>query len=88
MTPANDVVRARVSKELKTQATAVLASIGLTPSDAFRMLLVRIVAERALPFAPLVPNEETVAAMVESREGKLDTFTNLEDLMAAIDAED
>ncbi len=88
MTTANVVVRARVSKELKTQATAVLASIGLTPSDAFRMLLVRIVAERALPFAPLVPNEETVAAMVESREGKLDTFANLEDLMAAIDAED
>ena len=37
--PANAVVRARIDKELKEEASVVLASIGLTVSDAFRMML-------------------------------------------------
>lgn len=64
---ADDVVRARINSDLKNEATAVLASIGLTPSDAFRLMLVRVVADRALPFEPWRPNEETIAAMREPR---------------------
>jgi len=40
----------------------VLASIGLTVSDAFRMMM-RIAKEKALPFEPLIPNDETIEAM-------------------------
>ena len=36
---------------------------GLTDSDAVRLLLTRVAQEKALPFVPLVPNEETVTAM-------------------------
>ena len=57
------VVRARIDRETKDEATAVLEAIGLTASDAFRLMMRRIAAERRLPFEPLVPNRETVEAI-------------------------
>ena len=65
----NTVVRARIDAQTKNEAAAVLATIGLTVSDAFRMLLVRIAREKALPFEPFVPNAETIAAIEEARMG-------------------
>ena len=65
----NTVVRARIDAQTKEEAAAVLATIGLTVSDAFRLLLVRIAREKALPFDPLVPNAETIAAMEDARKG-------------------
>jgi DNA-damage-inducible protein J len=59
----NSVVRARIDAATKNEAAAVLASMGLSLSDAFRLLLKRVAAEKALPFEPLVPNAETVEAM-------------------------
>ena len=68
---ANTVVRARIDERVKKEAEAVLATIGLTVSDAFRLLMVRIAAEKALPFEPLVPNAETVEAIRAARRGEL-----------------
>jgi len=59
----NSVVRARIDERTKREAAEALKKIGLTVSDAFRLLLVRVAAEKALPFEPLNPNAETVAAM-------------------------
>jgi len=84
----NTVVRARIDERIKSEATAVLASIGLTASDAFRMMMTRIAREKALPFEPLVPNEETIAAMREARRGKLPRFKTVEDLMKDLNAGD
>ena len=67
----NAVVRARIDEHIKEEASVVLATMGLTVSDAFRMLLTRIAREKALPFEPLVPNNETIAAMRAARQGKL-----------------
>jgi DNA-damage-inducible protein J len=85
--PANDVVRARIDPRIKEEAAAVLAAMGLSVSDAFRLLLTRVAREKALPFEPLVPNDETVAAMLAARRGEVETVT-LGDLQAAIDADD
>ena len=52
------------------------------------MLLTRVAREGALPFEPLVPNAETIAAMKEARAGKLAAFDSVEDLMADLDADD
>lgn len=68
---ANAVVRARVNEKVKEDAGAVLASMGLSLSDAFRMLLVRIATEKVLPFAPLRPNEEIIEAMKRARRDNL-----------------
>jgi DNA-damage-inducible protein J len=67
----NSVVRARIDARTKRDAAAALKKIGLTLSDAFRMLLVRVAAEKALPFEPLNPNAETIAAMKAARRGEL-----------------
>lgn len=82
---ANAVVRARIDGHIKEEASAVLAAMGLTVSDAFRMMLTRVAHERALPFEPLVPNATTIAAMKEARRGKLGTVT-LDELQAVLDA--
>jgi DNA-damage-inducible protein J len=59
----NSVVRACIDEQIKEETEAVLATIGLTVSDAFRMMMIRIAKRRCLPFEPLVPNDETVEAM-------------------------
>jgi len=65
---ANAVVRARIDEHIKNEATAVLAAVGLTVSDAFRLMLTRVARDKALPFEPLIPNDETIAAMREARQ--------------------
>ena len=42
------VVRARVDKKTKEEAEAVLAEIGLTLSDAVRLMMIRIAREKAM----------------------------------------
>jgi DNA-damage-inducible protein J len=86
--PANAVVRARIDEKVKEEAAAILAATGLTVSDAFRMMLVRTVADKALPFDPLVPNVETIEAMKEARKGGGARFGSVEDLMADLNADD
>lgn len=84
---ANHLVQARIDKEIKEEAATVLAAMGLTVSDAVRLLLTRVAKERALPFAPLVPNAETIAAMKESRAGNLPRFDDVESLFDDLHAE-
>ena len=84
---ANALVQTRINPEIKDEATIVLRAIGLTVSEAVRLMLTRVAHEKALPFEPLIPNQATIAAMKEVREGKLETVT-LDDLQSAIDAND
>jgi DNA-damage-inducible protein J len=83
----NEIVRARIDAATKAKAAAVLAAMGLTVSDAFRLMLRRVAAEKALPFAPLVPNEETIAAIEELRAGKGKKFSSLDKLFEDIHAD-
>jgi len=84
----NTVVRARIDEKVKDDAAAVLESIGLTVSDAFRLMMVRIATEKRLPFEPLVPNKETIAAIEAARRGDLIKVGNVKDLMADLNADD
>jgi DNA-damage-inducible protein J len=82
----NSVVRARIDERTKREAAAVLKKIGLTVSDAFRLLLVRVAAEKALPFEPLVPNAKTVEAMKAARRGELVNAGKPEKLLKTLNA--
>jgi DNA-damage-inducible protein J len=84
---ANTVVRARIDERVKKEAEAVLTTIGLTVSDAFRLLMVRVAAEKALPFEPLVPNEETIAAIKAARRGELVTAGSAKNLLKKLNAD-
>ena len=65
---ATTMVHVRVDEQVKAQATETLAAMGLSVSDAVRVFLMRVVAEKALPFALKAPNAETRAAMAEADE--------------------
>jgi DNA-damage-inducible protein J len=84
----NSVIRARIDGRIKIEAEAVLAAIGLTTSDAFRMMMVRIAKEKALPFEPLIPNAETVEAMKAARRGELVSVGSANNLLESLNAGD
>ncbi len=86
--PANSVVRARIDERIKHEAAAVLAAMGLTVSDAFRLMMVRIAKDKALPFEPLVPNDETIEAMKAARRGDLVTVGSPDKLLGSLNADD
>jgi DNA-damage-inducible protein J len=83
----NAVVRARIDEHIKEEATAVLAAMGLTVSDAFRIMLIRVAKEKALPFEPLVPNAKTIKAMKAARRGKLTTVDHVDNLLESLNAD-
>lgn len=62
------MVHVRVNEQVKAQATETLAAMGLSVSDAVRVFLMRVVADKQLPFMLKVPNAETRTAMMEADE--------------------
>mgnify|MGYP001304068108 FL=1 len=62
------MVHVRMDEQIKAQAAETLAAMGLSISDAVRVFLMRVIAEKQMPFALKVPNAETRAAMAEADE--------------------
>lgn len=81
---AAEVVRARIDAGLKKEATDVLGTMGLSVSDAIRMMLVRVVADRSLPFEVRSPNRETEAALEAAARGEVTSFSSVADLMTEL----
>lgn len=84
---ANALVQTQIDGAVKDEAAIVLAAMGLTVSDAVRLLLTTVAREHALPFDPFIPNEKTFAAMREARRGNLEAVT-LDQLQSVLDADD
>jgi DNA-damage-inducible protein J len=82
---ALEVVRARIDPGLKKEASAVLAEMGLSVSDAIRLLFVRVAAERALPFDLRAPNRATHEAIAAAERGEVARFSSVADLMTDLD---
>ncbi len=55
---ANAVVRARIDERIKEEASAILGAVGLTVSDAVRMMLMKTVAEKPCPSIRLFPTRK------------------------------
>ena len=83
---ADSVVRARIDSDTKERATEALHAMGLTVSDAIRLMLLRVADEKRLPFAVQVPNATTLEAMKELEEGKGRRFANADELFEDIGA--
>ena len=77
---SNTVVRARIDSDTKARATEALHAMGLSVSDAIRLLLVRIAEERRMPFDVRVPSRETLDAVKELEEGRGKRFGSAEEL--------
>lgn len=85
---ATDVVRARIDPDVKREATAVLSGMGLSISDAIRLMLVRVAADRALPFDLRLPNEKTQDALRAAKTGDVERFDDIAALMNDLDDEE
>lgn len=78
---ATTMVHVRVEEKVKEKAAATLAAMGISVSDAVRMLLVRVASEKALPFELKVPNATTIKAMKAVDRGKVKRYRNAEALL-------
>ncbi len=88
MAAADTYVRARIDAKTKERAAGALAAMGLSISDAIRLLMLRIADERRLPFDVKAPNASTAAAIAELEAGKGKKLASVEALMADLNADD
>jgi DNA-damage-inducible protein J len=88
MAATTTMVHVRIDRRVKAKAEKALRTMGLSVSDAVRLLLTRVAAEKALPFALKVPNAETRAAMEEIQRGGGKSFATVADLMADLNTPD
>ena len=88
MSTADTYVRARIDTATKERAADALAAMGLSISDAIRLLMLRIVDERRLPFEVKAPNATTRKAIAELEAGKGKRFTSADELMKDLNADD
>jgi len=84
----DSVVRARIDTATKELAADALANMGLSVSDAIRLLLVRVAHEKRLPFVVKKPNKATREAIAELEAGGSKEFATVADLMANLHADD
>lgn len=88
MNAPSSMLHVRLDNELKAKATEALAAMGLSASDAVRLLFHRIVADQAFPLELKVPNAETRAALEEVAQMKAEQrtrFANADAMFAALD---
>jgi DNA-damage-inducible protein J len=85
---ADAVVRARIDGRTKKKATKVLSDMGLSVSDAIRLMLVRVAADKALPFEVNAPNAESLKAIAELERGEGQVFNTVEEFLADLNARD
>ncbi len=79
------VVRARIDSDTKARAAEALRAMGLSMSDAIRLLFLRVADEKRLPFAVQAPRPATVKAMRELDAGKGQRFGSAEELFRDLD---
>jgi DNA-damage-inducible protein J len=81
------IIRVRVEPSLKVETEAVLAQLGLSPTEAIRLFYRQISLQRGLPFEVRIPNAETRAAIKDTRSGKkLKTLKGAAAVIRAVDA--
>ena len=88
MGTADTYVRARIDSETKARASDALAAMGLSVSDAIRLLMLRIAVEHRLPFEIKAPSASSRQALAEIEAGKVQRFATVDDLMADLHADD
>ncbi|QNT79193.1 type II toxin-antitoxin system RelB/DinJ family antitoxin [Entomobacter blattae] len=84
----DSIIRTRINAETKEKAMHALKEMGITASDAIRLLMTRIAEEKKLPFEVKVPNAATQQAMNELNAGKGKKVSSLSKLMADLHEND
>src|SRR6266498_1454390 len=66
------MIRSRIDPAIKEEASRLLRRMGLSMSDAIRLFLHQVIADKRLPFEVKAPNETTKAAMRAVERGELE----------------
>jgi DNA-damage-inducible protein J len=82
------MVHIRIDEKVKAKAAKTLAAMGMTVSDAVRLLLTRVATEKALPFEVRVPNRATAAAIEAGERGEVSRATSVAAMMKGLNAND
>jgi DNA-damage-inducible protein J len=85
---SDTTVRARIDSETKAKAASVLEAMGLSVSDAVRLMITRVAKEGTFPFDPFVPNAETVESMEAARRDEVVKVGHLRNLVDRLNAGD
>lgn len=88
MSTADTYVRARIDASTKERAASALEAMGLSISDAIRLLMLRVADERRLPFEVKAPNATTRKAIAELEAGKGKKLASIDALMADLHEDD
>ena len=88
MSPAATHVRARIDSAPTERAADALDAMGLSISDAIRLLMLRIADEHRLPFEVKAPSASSRQALAEIKAGKVKRFATVDDLMTDLHADD
>jgi len=88
MSAADTYVRARIDSATKERAADAFQAMGLSISDAIRMLMLRVADEHRLPFEVKAPSASSRKALAEIKAGKIRRFATVDDLMADLRADD
>lgn len=79
--PRTGMIRARISPELKAHAEAILAEIGLNPSEAIRMFYKQVTLREGLPFEARIPNATTRKALRDAEAGRgMTDYANVDEM--------
>ena len=80
-------VHSRIHPEIKEQAERILQRLGLSPTEAIRMFYTQIALRNGLPFDVAIPNDATIKALEDSRNGRnLERFDSTEELFESWNA--
>ncbi|NBW45499.1 MAG: type II toxin-antitoxin system RelB/DinJ family antitoxin [Betaproteobacteria bacterium] len=88
MATADTYVRARIDTATKERAADALEAMGLSISDAIRLLMLRVADERRLPFEVKAPSVTSLQALTEVKAGEVKQFATVDELMADLRADD
>ncbi len=88
MKTADTSIRARIDSETKEAAATALKAMGLSVSEAIRLLMLRVAKEKKMPFEIKVPNAKTQKAISELEQGNGIKLKNVDEVWALIDEED
>ena len=84
----SQIVQARINKEIKEEASVVLASLGLTVSDVIRIILTKVAHEKSFPAELLISNKETLQAIKDVKKGNVHTAHTLDDFFKELNDND
>ena len=79
-TTKSATARALIDPEVKKEAEAILKELGLSVSNAYELFYRQVIVNRGLPFELKVPNEKTMKAIENSRQGKGKKFSTEDEL--------